>query len=710
MIDEVVVDLSWNTEGLRFFIYMRLVQTFRLETYLVLTFKNKTIMVKQLQFKLMLLLCALVVGSGSVWADTSTVTASQVTSSSVTWTGSGSEEWSVSVDGGALGQNVTSGYAQIGTRSNPSNSVTFSTSEISGTITSIIVDCASYSGLGTISATVGGNAFGTQLQSVPSWSSSSGGDVTFSGNASGQIVITMTNGSGGRAMYVKSITVTYTPSGSGSSVAAPTFSPTAGEVAKGSTVTLEQPDATYIIYTTDGSDPSWDPMNGTEYESPIVINRVTTIKAIAVDADDNVSDIATATYTLIKVEPELSFTTANYEVSIDDVSSFVSQTINNPHNITGITYSVTPASVASIDASTGVVTLTGAKGKATVAATFDGNDEYLPSTVRYTINVYNPNEALFDFASKTDDYGSGVETTTDGSTYITEEKVWTNGVITLTTNGKYRWWDNDGTLRFYSNNPASTIVVTAAAGYLLTDITITGGQQFISNDANYSSGKWEGVAKSLTLTYNSSSSVNVKTITVGYTNKVNATVTTAGWATYIPTDDAQFASGDAYVVTEANVTAGTVTVAEVASVPANTPVLLKGAGTKTVTLLTDAPAAPATNLLSICNGLAPATGNYYWVLSDNDGTAQFMQWLNTAGTTDYSILNGRVVMILDKDASQAPSAARALRFVFDETTGISATVKDNGEKNHVVYNLNGQRVVKPTKGLYIVGGKKVLVK
>ena len=34
--------------------------------------------------------------------------------------------------------------------------------------------------------------------------------MTFTGNASGAIVITMTNGSGGRAMYIKSITVTYT--------------------------------------------------------------------------------------------------------------------------------------------------------------------------------------------------------------------------------------------------------------------------------------------------------------------------------------------------------------------------------------------------------------------------------------------------------------------------------------------------------------------
>ena len=43
------------------------------------------------------------------------------------------------------------------------------------------------------------------------------------------------------------------------------------------------------------------------------------------------------------------------------------------------------------------------------------------------------------------------------------------------------------------------------------------------------------------------------------------------------------------------------------------------------------------------------------------------------------------------------------------TTGIGAieTFKAN---DGVVYNLNGQRVAMPIKGLYIVGGRKVVVK
>ena len=55
----------------------------------------------------------------------------------------------------------------------------------------------------------------------------------------------------------------------------------------------------------------------------------------------------------------------------------------------------------------------------------------------------------------------------------------------------------------------------------------------------------------------------------------------------------------------------------------------------------------------------------------------------------------------------APTPAR---FFDGETTKIG-TIKANGEVEvNEVYNLNGQRVMNPTKGLYIVNGKKVAIK
>ena len=50
--------------------------------------------------------------------------------------------------------------------------------------------------------------------------------------------------------------------------------------------------------------------------------------------------------------------------------------------------------------------------------------------------------------------------------------------------------------------------------------------------------------------------------------------------------------------------------------------------------------------------------------------------------------------------------------IFGETTAIENLTPDLslGERVQSVYNLSGQRVAQPTKGLYIVNGRKVVMK
>ena len=64
---------------------------------------------------------------------------------------------------------------------------------------------------------------------------------------------------------------------------------------------------------------------------------------------------------------------------------------------------------------------------------------------------------------------------------------------------------------------------------------------------------------------------------------VDITVTSDGWATYVTPYALHFAEGDAYIV---NTTGDKVVYLEsVTDVPASTPVILKGEGTKTATVL-----------------------------------------------------------------------------------------------------------------------------
>ena len=100
-------------------------------------------------------------------------------------------------------------------------------------------------------------------------------------------------------------------------VTPPTFNPAAGEVEAGTAVTISAPDAEMIIYTTDGTTPSYANSVGETYDQPIVVNEAMTIKAIAVDADENESAVATAAYT-IKPEAVSVATVAEFNALADN--------------------------------------------------------------------------------------------------------------------------------------------------------------------------------------------------------------------------------------------------------------------------------------------------------------------------------------------------------------------------------------------------------
>lgn len=144
----------------------------------------------------------------------------------------------------------------------------------------------------------------------------SGTSVTATG-ASASFVVSQSTGNKGK-VFVSAISVTYTEGGSPvQTVTPPTFSPVAGEVEAGTAVTISAPDAEMIIYTTDGTTPSYANSVGETYDEPIVVNEAMTIKAIAVDASENESAVATAAYT-IKPQAATVATVAEFNALTDN--------------------------------------------------------------------------------------------------------------------------------------------------------------------------------------------------------------------------------------------------------------------------------------------------------------------------------------------------------------------------------------------------------
>ena len=180
------------------------------------------------------------------------------------------------------------------------------------------------------------------------------------------------------------------------------------------------------------------------------------------------------------------------------------------------------------------------------------------------------------------------------------------------------------------------------------------------------------------------------------------TVNDAGAATLMLPFDATIPAGVmAYTL---NYTAGQTTVipTEVtAAIPANTPVLIMAeTGNYTFSgssIWKKATTTTSGALTGVFQKAIVPNGSY--ILTKKDDVVAFRK---VDGTTNYVEAN-RAYLTAD-------TSAPILNIDFGGVTDINTLNGERGTLNGEVYNLNGQRVAQPTKGLYIVNGKTVVIK
>ncbi len=186
------------------------------------------------------------------------------------------------------------------------------------------------------------------------------------------------------------------------------------------------------------------------------------------------------------------------------------------------------------------------------------------------------------------------------------------------------------------------------------------------------------------------------------TNTKTVTLSEYGYKTLVASKNFTVTDATAYIVTAANTSEG-VTMTPITTVPANEPVILKGeAGAEAkLTFTEDDAGDTSANLLDVSKAATNYDGDY--VLAKKGTNVGFYQW---AGGT---LGAGRVYLPASK-VTIVGGAREYLPFSFGETTGISSMNNSQFKMHNDVYNLNGQRVDSPKKGLYIVNGKKVVLK
>ena len=461
----------------------------------------------------------------------------------------------------------------------------------------------------------------------------------------------------------------------------------------------------YIQYTTFGNYGSYADLQASAILPTLYTNGV---------------DLGTA---VTKQEQTLIF--SGTEFSVNENETFTSPTLTGAE--TTVSYSSSNEEVATVDASTGKVTIVGV-GFTTITATAESSEEYYEGTASYTLTVLEVLAANViwkeDFSSNSVD-GYTIEDG-GGTTKLYNEALAggeapeiliakSGGSLTV-SNLDLKGYSGTFLLTFNSNNGISEITSTTT-GVKVNKI------DFTKPNGVYEVYVPEGTTSlDLTLTNTTGKNTRVDNILLEHKYDLQTlNISSVGYAT--------FCTDKNFIMSE-GVEGGIVTVDETAAnvnyayaykdnifasdiVPAGTGLLMKGAQGeyKMYATTQEATEVYAENLLkgALTNEeiTAPAGSLLYIFAKDSDSGLGFY-WQNDSG-------NGqRVQNMAGKAYLQVPttSAVKGFRLNLGDTTGITAVETTNG--NAPIYTLSGVRVNGSLNnlpaGIYIVGGKKVYVK
>ena len=397
--------------------------------------------------------------------------------------------------------------------------------------------------------------------------------------------------------------------------------------------------------------------------------------------------VASYTLTVNKANAGLSYTTTDFDIMLND-GGFVAPTLNNPNNLTGITYSSNEENVALVDINTGeLIYNASAVGTAKIKASFAGNDCYYPGSASYTINIIDP-------TVKGSKYNPYTVTEVNSGNYSGVNYV--KGYIVGFFNGKDSNASSSGNSNLaLSDTPdeisgANTIAVQLPSGAIRTawnidDNNVIGMEVLIKgNITGYFTNK-TGVKSPSEIT------------AVSIPAKLNA----SGYATFaanVPLDFSDDSEFSAWQITGVNGTA--ITFSQITgTVAANTGVLLKGTASATVNIPVAASGTDisSTNKLTGITTATDVTAGKYFGLSGN----KFVKV--NAGTVPA----GKALL----PVSAVGAGVKEFTFNFggDDVDGINSLTPALSEGEGVVYDLSGRKVNSQLeKGIYIVNGKKIL--
>lgn len=187
-----------------------------------------------------------------------------------------------------------------------------------------------------------------------------------------------------------------------------------------------------------------------------------------------------------------------------------------------------------------------------------------------------------------------------------------------------------------------------------------------------------------------------------YVAEIPVTITEAGKATFCTDVSLDFTNSEvsAYIATQA--TTSEIRLSKVELLPAHTGMYLKAEpGTYSVSVAAEAE-EPAINYLkgvTVATVVTQTEGDNTNFFLGTDGFVKAMESSTLAAGKAY----------LSIPSSIFTGEVNQLSIVFDDVTGIEEVVTSTNNAD-VVYDLTGRRVERPTRGIYVQNGKKVIFK
>ena len=391
-----------------------------------------------------------------------------------------------------------------------------------------------------------------------------------------------------------------------------------------------------------------------------------------------------------------------YNCTVGDAFAAPTATLTPAVEGAKITYSSDKPEVATVDASTGAVTLGTTEGTAVITASYAGNDRYEKSIASYTINLTKPFEVedgVFDF---TEPEAYGYKTPALGSATnleVGDKIIARNVIITVKKNGSTptRFWNNNSgklDFRVYKN---AVLNIAVPEGYVITDITA------LVENANKKFGEVGKNSVDISFT----TGINFTKMVVTYGKIKSVTPTTNGYATFACSYPVNYRENGlkAYTIKVDEDNQKVAYTEFTGVVPAGKAVLVSGIEGQKYELTPATEKADATFAtdLEVSNGNVKSDGTNFYGFTTKDGVSGFVRVAK-----DVAVPLGKGYLRLTGNTAAAPVFYSIN--IGGGTTGIGQVEVEKATENGAIYNLAGQRVDASYKGVVIKNGKKYVNK